>query len=58
MGKKNVTKTVKVKKGKATLVLKGKVLDKLGAGKHKVKATYKGSDTVARSKARTSFNLR
>ena len=50
MGKKNVTKTVKVKKGKATLVLTGKVLAKLGAGKHTVKATYKGSDTVARAR--------
>ncbi|CAM3743531.1 M4 family metallopeptidase [Nocardioides zeicaulis] len=57
-GKKSITKAVKVKKGKAVLVLKGKVLDKLGKGKHKVKATYKGSDTVARSKARASFNLR
>lgn len=57
-GKKAVSKTVKVTKGKAVLVLKGRVLDKLGNGRHKVKVTYTGSDTVASSKTRTSFNLR
>lgn len=57
-GKKKVTRAVKVRKGKAVLVLTSKDLARLGTGKVKVKATYKGTDTVARSTARRTFRLR
>lgn len=56
--KKNVSKTVEVKKGKAKLVLKAKDESKLGKGKVKVAASYKGSNAVLASRARASFNLR
>ncbi|MDR7254435.1 Zn-dependent metalloprotease [Nocardioides sp. BE266] len=57
-GKKKVTKAVAVKKGKATLVVTGKIAAKLGSGKVKVKAAYTGSTTVLASTAKARFNLR
>ena len=57
-GKKKVAKAVTVKKGKATLVVTGRIAAKLGSGKVKVKAAYTGSATVLASRARGSFTLR
>lgn len=55
---KKIKKTVKLRKGKATLVIKGKKLAKLGRGKHKVKAAYSGSSTAKPSKAKKTFRLK
>ena len=40
------------------LKLSKKRLNKLGKGKHKVKAAYSGSTTAKPSKAKATFNLR
>lgn len=57
-GRRSVTRTVTVRRGKAVLVLKGSAVSRLGRGKHKVTAAYTGSATVRASTGRTTFRLR
>jgi hypothetical protein len=57
-GAKKVTKAVRIKTGKATLVVAGRLKARLGTGKVRVRAVYTGSTTVLASEARASVNLR
>lgn len=56
--RKKVVKTLRLTNGKAVLRLSAAQVRKLGGGKHTVRVTYLGSDSVQRSGARGSFRLR